>query len=82
MKKIVMYGGPGCSDCNRTKKYLEAFNIQYQYIDITIVSDATEKVMEMNKGKKVIPTLLIAREVYSNPSYLELNRILGFKRAF
>ncbi|PCH95452.1 MAG: NrdH-redoxin [Bacteroidetes bacterium] len=76
MKKIIMYGTPWCADCNRSKAILEDFGLEYEYIDIDKDEDAAQKVMKVNQGRRVVPTLIIDGKAHSNPDYLELKELL------
>jgi mycoredoxin len=50
MSEITMYGAEWCGDCRRSKKFLDANNVQYNYIDVEADSSASEKVIEINGG--------------------------------
>ncbi|MBN4062140.1 glutaredoxin family protein [Bacteroidales bacterium AH-315-I05] len=77
MKNIVMYGTQWCADCIRTKMFLKAKNIDYKSIDIDKDEQMAQKVIEINNGKRIVPTLVIDGVAYSNPGYRELAEILG-----
>ena len=34
MSNITMYGAEWCGDCRRSKKFLDANNVSYKYIDV------------------------------------------------
>ena len=77
MKNIIFYGAEWCSDCRRAKAFLESNQIQFNYIDMETVEGAVQKIVELNNGKRIIPTILIDEAVYSNPNNLELKQVLG-----
>ena len=80
MKDIVMYGADWCNDCARSKKILEENNIEYTFLDITDPSmgkEYAEIVIDLNDGKRIIPTFIINDEQYTNPSASELQDILN-----
>jgi thioredoxin reductase (NADPH) len=79
MEKIKMYGTQQCSDCNRAKQYLNAENIEYEFIDISKVEGAAQEVMAINGGKRVVPTFIINSKSYSNPNNIQLKEILNSK---
>jgi thioredoxin reductase (NADPH) len=74
--KIKMYGANWCSDCRRTKNYLNDYNIPFEYIFVDDNDEASEYVIQLNNGKRIIPTLIINDVVYSNPSIKVLSKIL------
>jgi len=79
MKDIIMYGADWCKDCVKAKEILLEKNINYIYLDITDTEkgqEYSEKVMEMNAGKRIIPTFIIDGESYANPRISDLHNIL------
>ena len=34
MSEITMYGAEWCTDCRRSKKFLDSNNVKYNYIDV------------------------------------------------
>ena len=67
MKNVKVYGADWCSDCITAKNFLNSKNIDFEYIDITEDETAVAFVEKVNDGKRIIPTLLIAGETYTNP---------------
>ena len=67
MKNIKVYGADWCSDCITAKKFLDSKNIAFEYIDITDNETAIAFIEKVNNGKRIIPTLLIDGESYTNP---------------
>ena len=41
MSEITMYGAEWCGDCRRSKKFLDANNVQYNYIDVEADASAS-----------------------------------------
>ncbi len=77
--EIIMYGAEWCKDCRRSKSILDEHNINYTFLDITDKEHGQEyaqKVIEINGGKRVIPTILINGETYINPNTAELEKAL------
>lgn len=77
--EIIMYGADWCGDCIRSKEILEERNIHYIMRDITDPKKGKEysdTVMELNDGKRIIPTFVIRDKHYANPRPSELNLIL------
>lgn len=80
MKNILIYGAPWCKDCRGAKEILDQYNIDYTFLDISDPEQGqkyAEKVIEINNGKRVIPTLIINDEIYINPNRIELENILA-----
>ena len=76
-----MYGTSQCSDCTLAKQYLTSMGLEFDFVDIAMVEGAAEEVMAINNGKRIVPTLIIAGQAHTNPSYLELKSILGLMKA-
>jgi thioredoxin reductase (NADPH) len=75
--KIIMYGAQWCPDCRRTKEFLDKNNLPYEYIDLDVSAEASKIVERINNGKKIIPTLIINGQQYSNPQNHQLSTLLG-----
>ena len=60
MSEITMYGAEWCGDCRRSKKFLDANNVKYNYIDVEADSSASEKVIAINGGMRSIPVILFS----------------------
>lgn len=77
---IVVYGAFWCPDCRRSKQFLGEHQIPYQWVNIEEDADAEQRVIEMNDGKRIIPTIVFpdgSRLV--EPSNAELAAKLGLK---
>jgi mycoredoxin len=55
---IVMYGTTWCGDCVRSKRVFEKFRVPFQYIDIEENKEAVAYVLKVNKGHRVVPTIV------------------------
>jgi mycoredoxin len=53
-----MYGAEWCGDCRRSKRFLDANNVEYTYIDVEADEAASEKVIAINGGQRSIPVIL------------------------
>ena len=76
---ITMYGADWCRDCTKIKEFLDERNTSYTFLDITDPEKGEEYstlVMNVNDGKRIIPTLEIAGEYYANPRLSDLTNIL------
>lgn len=82
-KEIIMYGADWCGDCLRSKKVLEENNLEYTFLDVEdekMGKDYSQIVMDLNDGKRRIPTFIIDDEQYTNPSPSKLGELLNFNR--
>lgn len=73
---IKVYGANWCADCRNVKDFLDTQKIEYQYIDISKNDEAIFIVEKINKGKRIIPTLIVNGITYSNPSINRLKNII------
>ncbi|MFO7545004.1 MAG: glutaredoxin family protein [Trueperaceae bacterium] len=55
---IIMYTTSRCGDCRATKAYLAAREVAYVEIDIEHDAAAAAVVMEVNDGRRSVPTLV------------------------
>ncbi len=78
--QIVMYGADWCPDCRRAKQFFGEHRIQYRYIDIDAVPEAVATVIALNKGKRIIPTILFPDGMMLvEPSNAELATQMGIQ---
>ena len=77
---IVVYGAFWCPDCRRSKQFLGEHRIPYQWVNIEEDADAEQRVIEMNDGRRIIPTILFADgSRLVEPSNAELAAKLGLR---
>lgn len=75
---IVVYGAQWCPDCRRSKAYLDRNGVPYEYVDLETSPDDVERVLELNEGRHVIPTIVFADGSHvAEPSDAELAARLG-----
>jgi mycoredoxin len=55
-QKVRMYSSSWCSDCRRAKQFLRARGIEFQEINIDESPDAEQFVLEVNAGRRKVPT--------------------------
>lgn len=60
MSDITMYGAEWCGDCRRSKRFLDANNVKYNYIDVEADAAASDKVIEINGGMRSIPVIIFS----------------------
>jgi thioredoxin reductase (NADPH) len=75
--RVQLFGADWCPDCQRAKVFLKEQEINFQFIDVDEQDWATDIVVEINRGKRIIPTILIDGMPYSNPDNPTLTRGLG-----
>jgi len=70
---ITMYSADWCSDCVRSKRLLDSLEVSYELIDVESVPGASEKVIEINGGKRSIPVILFPDGTHlTEPSDIDL----------
>jgi mycoredoxin len=71
--KIIMYSTQYCPDCTRAKAFFEANNIPYERVLLEGNPEATNFVIQMNKGYRSVPTIVFPDgSVLVEPSWQEL----------
>jgi mycoredoxin len=71
-----MYGTKWCPDCHRAKNVFAQRGIPYTWIDIEEDKEAVTIVLEINKGHRIVPTIVFPdRTVLIEPS----NQVLEAK---
>jgi thioredoxin reductase (NADPH) len=75
---IIVYGTTWCRDCKRAKQFLGDQRISYRWVNIEEDPEALDYVVELNGGKRIIPTIVFADgSILSEPSNSELAEKLG-----
>ena len=75
--RVQLFGADWCPDCKRAKNFLTDNSINFEFIDIDTNDWAVKKVEEINKGKRIIPTILINEIPYTNPDNVKLTALLS-----
>jgi mycoredoxin len=80
---ITVYGAPECEDTKRTRDHLDELGVDYRYIDVEADEASSERVEQVNDGKRKTPTLTFggtleegATEILSVPDDTELDAAL------
>ena len=81
MNTIIFYGADWCPDCRRAKSFLKEHNVPCDYVDVELSKEASAKVEQINKGKRIIPTLIIEDKPFTNPDNATLAAALGINEA-
>ena len=58
--RLTVYGAQWCPDCRRAKKFLGEQLVPYDWVDIEANPRAEQYVRQVNKGKRIIPTIVFA----------------------
>ena len=79
--EILMYSRNFCSDCVRSKAFLDNNKIPYTEINILEDKKAQEKVIKINNGRATDPTIIIKNSkdeiVLSEPTDSELAKAIS-----
>ena len=57
-EKIKVYGTTWCGDCHMATRFLDQRSIAYEWIDIGSDKSALEYVLQVNNGKRSVPTIV------------------------
>ena len=78
--RLTLYGTHRCPDCRRSKQFLGEQQIPYRWIDLEENPESEQLVIEMNQGKRLIPTLVFPDGSHlAEPSNTDLAVKLGLK---
>lgn len=80
MAAITMYSASWCPDCRRAKRFLTQHGFAFVEIDIERDAAAARRVLEVNGGRRIIPTLVFEDgSILVEPSNAALARKLGIE---
>jgi len=67
---VVVYTKPSCVQCDQTKRFLDKSSIEYTTVDITVDTEAFDKIIAM--GFKAAPVVITDNDSWAgfNPSKL------------
>ena len=75
-----MYATFWCGDCRRAERYLKKHNIEYELINIDKDKQAEKYVLEINHGKRIVPTILFPDgSILVEPSNSQLENKFNIK---
>jgi glutaredoxin len=63
-QRIRLYTTTSCSDCRRAKRFLDAWRVPYDEINIEDTPGAAEFVVKANQGRRSVPTFEVAGRVF------------------
>jgi glutaredoxin len=73
---VTVYGSAACPDTQRTKHFLDAQSMAYEYKDVDESPELNDYLADLNHGKRVIPTIRLNNMILINPGEQELSREL------
>src|ERR1051325_9239294 len=74
---IKVYATNWCPDCIVARRVLDAFDLDYEWIDVTGNDDAIAYVTSVNRGYRSVPTILLPDgRTMTEPSGRELTGVL------
>jgi thioredoxin reductase (NADPH) len=77
---LTLYGTHWCPDCRRSKQFLGEQQIPYRWIDLEVNPESERLVIEINQGKRLIPTIVFDDGSFlAEPSNTDLAVKLGLK---
>ena len=75
---LRVLGTSWCSDCTRSKRFLDEHGVAYEWTDIESDEAAAREVEARNDGRRVVPTILLPDgTVLVEPSDAALADALG-----
>jgi thioredoxin reductase (NADPH) len=81
MPDLEVYGAPWCPHCRRTKQFLDAQRVAFEYHDIDRDPEAVETLERLQDGGRTIPMVVFPDGSHTvNPSDGELAQRLGVPR--
>jgi mycoredoxin len=57
-EKIKLYATTWCGDCRMAKRWFDAHDVSYDYINIEEDDSAAEFVVKVNGGARSVPTII------------------------
>ena len=72
-RDVVVYVTSWCGSCRTALRWLDDARVPYRPIDIDDDGDAAQAVMDLNRGNRSVPTILVnGQHVLTEPSSSEL----------
>lgn len=56
--RLEVYSFQGCPDCSRLKRWMEAFGVLHEEVDIHARPEAADR-LELETGKQAVPFILV-----------------------
>ena len=78
MSSIRVLGTEWCGDCTRAKAFFAEKNVAYDWVDVDVDQAAHSECVELNGGKRVVPTIIFEDgDILVEPSNEQLAQKLG-----
>jgi len=65
MEAITIYTTTWCGDCRRAKSFLKERGVEFREVNIEEDPDAEDIVVEVNHGKRKVPTLKVGERYFA-----------------
>jgi glutaredoxin len=69
MEEITLYCTSWCVDCHRAKKFLSDRGVSFVEVNIDEDVDAEDLVMEVNEGRRKVPTIKVGERFFACSPY-------------
>ena len=77
-RDVLVYMTAWCGDCRTTLRWLDEAGVAYRKINIDRNAAAAQRVMELNEGRRSVPTIVVDGEHrLTEPSASELAALFG-----
>lgn len=65
IKEVTMYCTSWCVDCQRAKRFMTDRGVNFAEVNIDEDPDAEELVLQVNKGRRRVPTIKVGDRFFS-----------------
>ena len=65
MEPITIYTTTWCGDCRRAKSFMKERGVEFREVNIEEDADAEDIVVEVNHGKRKVPTLQVGERYFA-----------------
>jgi glutaredoxin len=65
LERITVYSTTWCPDCKRAKDFLRQRGVEFDEINIEDDPDAEDLVIEVNKGRRRVPTIKVGDRFFA-----------------
>ena len=77
-RDVLVYMTAWCGDCRATLRWLDEAGVAYRKVNIDRNAAAAQRVMELNEGRRSVPTIVVDGEHrLTEPSASELAALFG-----
>jgi glutaredoxin len=72
---VILYSTGWCGECRYVKRTLAELGVGFREVDVDTCPEAAETVMELNDGRRRVPTLLIGGIYYPTGEAIDILRV-------